>query len=49
MAVLYGDRKVTFKADGEADELTELDATMMELFAFGVGAGLARLEQERML
>jgi len=47
MAVLYGDRKVTFKADGEADELTELDATMMELFAFGVGAGLARLEQER--
>jgi len=47
VAVLYGDRKINLQANGETNALTELDATLMELFAFGVGAGLARLEQER--
>ena len=47
IAVLYGDRKITIKPDRKPDILTELDATLMELLAFGVGAGLSRLEQER--
>ena len=47
MAVLYGDRKIGFSREGQDNLLTELDATLMELLAFGVSSGLNRLKQER--
>jgi adenylate cyclase len=46
IAVLYGDRKIQL-GDQQDNALTELDATLMELLASGIAAGLARVEQER--
>lgn len=46
IAVLYGDRKIQ-PGDRDDKALTVLDATLMELLASGIAAGLARVEQER--
>lgn len=46
-AVLYGDRKLNYSSAGQDNLLTELDATLMELLAFGISSGLNRLKQER--
>lgn len=46
IGVLYGDRKQG-RALAGAEQISELDAMLVELLACGVSAGLARLEEER--
>lgn len=45
IGALYGDRRS--QLGGPVPDITELEATLVELLACGVAAGLARLEQER--
>ena len=46
IAALYGDRRQASMRAAQAP-ITELEATLVELLASGVAAGLARLEQEQ--
>jgi adenylate cyclase len=46
VGAIYGDRRSSAGMEG-APEITELEAMLVELLAFGVAAGLARLQQEQ--
>ena len=48
IGALYGDRRQREGAAG-TEEISELEATLVEVLARGVAAGLARLEQEQAL
>jgi adenylate cyclase len=48
IGVLYGERRID-TAGGNRPPIRELDAKLVELLAYGVSSGLARLEQERQL
>jgi adenylate cyclase len=48
LGVLYGERRSGLNAVGNAP-IRELDAKLVELLAYGVASGLARIEQEKLL
>ena len=46
IGAIYGDRRASAEMKG-APQITELEAMLVELLAFGVAAGLARVKQEQ--